>query len=120
MRLSWVFINTEPERAHRRIDLTYQFPIVTFEFASGEQNLEFQEEADECTYAEHRMSPMCTLDELVDLARHHLLDVATDERQSHARGIDVELDRRRRADQHVTLDLNPTSSKGDHASECEQ
>ena len=53
-----------------------------------------KEEAGECTYAEHRMSPMCTLDELVDLARHHLLDVATDERQSHARGIDVELDRR--------------------------
>ena len=59
-------------------------------------------------------------DELVDLAQHHLLDVATaGERLAHARGIDVELDHRRLAGQHVTLGLNLTSSRGDHASECE-
>ena len=45
LRLSWVFINTEPERGHCRIDLTHQFPIVTFELASGEQNVELQEES---------------------------------------------------------------------------
>ena len=60
------------------------------------------------------------LDELVDLAQHPLLDVATaGERLAQARGIDVEQDRRRLADQNVTLGLNLTSSKGDHASECE-
>jgi len=60
------------------------------------------------------------LDELVHLAQHHLLDGATaGERLAHARGIDVELDRRRLADQPVTLGLNLTSSKGDHASEFE-
>jgi len=60
------------------------------------------------------------LDELVDLAQHHLLDVATaGKRLAHARGIDVEMDRRRLTGQHGTLGLNLTSSKGDHASECE-
>ena len=50
----------------------------------------------------------------------NLLDVATaGERLAHARGHSVELDRRRLAGQHVTLGLNLTSSKGDHASECE-
>ena len=59
-------------------------------------------------------------DELVDLAQDHLLDLATaGERLAYTCGIDVELDRRRLTGQHVTLGLNLTSSKGDHASECE-
>jgi hypothetical protein len=50
--------------------------------------------------------PAVALDELVDLAHHHLLDVAAaGEGLGHARGVNVELDRRRLAGQHVALEI---------------
>ena len=67
-----------------------------------------------------RCAAPVALDELVDLAVQHLLDVPAGEGLADARGVHVELDRRPLAGRHVALVLNLTSSKGDHVSEYRQ